>query len=464
MTVLSRRRFLAASAASAASAGAPALGAQAGGEVDIAVIGAGAAGIAATRRIAATRARVALIEASARVGGRCITDTSTFDVPFDRGAHWIHMPDLNPVTPLAMKSGFDIYPAPPGQRVRIGRRNARESEMEDYLTAMVRTNRAIAEAGRGGRSDVSCVQALPKDLGDWQRTIEFVLGPFGCAKDLAEVSAMDFARSAERDTDTFCRQGFGALIAKLADGLPVQLGNPVSRIEWGRGGDVEIETAKGRVSARAVIVTVSTGVLMSDKIKFAPELPRRQLDAIEKLRLGSYDHIALELPGNPLQLQRDEMVFEKSDSARTAAILANVSGTNLCVVEVGGKFGRDLAASGERAMVSFALDWLGGLFGSDIKKAVKRTSATRWNDEPWTLGAFSAAAPGGQWARAALAEPVRDRLFFAGEATHETLWGTVGGAWASGERAADAALKRLGVVGSEPSPEPRRTPPPSRRR
>ena len=166
MPVLSRRRFLAASAASAASAGAPALGAQAGGEVDIAVIGAGAAGIAATRRIAGTRVRVALIEASARVGGRCITDTSTFDVPFDRGAHWIHMPDLNPVTPLAMKSGFDIYPAPPGQRVRIGRRNARESEMEDYLTATVRTNRAIAEAGRGGRSDVSCAQALPE--GPWR--------------------------------------------------------------------------------------------------------------------------------------------------------------------------------------------------------------------------------------------------------------------------------------------------------
>jgi monoamine oxidase len=461
MTVLSRRRFLAASAASAASAGAPAFAAQAVSDVDIVVIGAGAAGIAATRRIAGTKARVALIEASDRVGGRCFTDTSTFGVPYDRGAHWIHMPDLNPVTPLATKSGFDIYPAPPGQRVRIGRRNARASEMEDYLTAMVRTNRAIGEAGRG-RLDVPCAQALPKDLADWQRTVEFVLGPFGCAKDLADISAMDFARSAERDTDTFCRQGFGALIAKLGDGLPVQLSNPALRIEWGGRGDVEIETAKGRLSARAVIVTVSTGVLMSDKIKFAPELPRRQLDAIEKLRLGSYDHIVLELPGNPLQLQRDEMVFEKSESLRTAAILANVSGTSLCMVEVAGKFGRDLAASGEQGMVSFALEWLTGLYGPDVKKAVKRTSATQWNSEPWTLGAFSAAAPGGQWARAVLAEPVRDRIFFAGEATHETLWGTVGGAWASGERAADAALKRL-AAGTEP-PEPKQTPSSRRRR
>jgi hypothetical protein len=201
---------------------------------------------------------------------------------------------------------------------------------------------------------------------------------------------------------------------------------------------------------------------MSDKLKFVPELPKRHLDAIEKLRLGSYDHVALELPGNPLQLQRDELVFEKSDSGRTAAILGNVSGTNLCIVEVAGKFGRDLAASGERAMVSFALDWLAGLYGPDVKKAVKRTSATQWNNEPWALGAFSAAAPGGQWARTALAEPLRERLFFAGEATHETLWGTVGGAWQSGERAADAVLKRLGLL-AEPQQDARR-PPSSRRR
>jgi len=449
MTVLSRRRFLAASAASAASAGTSAIAAT--GDFDVVIIGAGAAGIAAARRLAGTRARVALIEASGRLGGRCFTDSSTFGVPFDRGAHWIHVPDLNPVTPLAMKSGFDIYPAPSEQRVRIGRRYARTGEMEDYLTATVRANRAIAEAGRG-RQDVSCAQALPKDLGDWQPTIEFVLGPFGCAKDLAEVSALDFSRSVERNNDMFCREGLGALIAKLADGLPVQLSRPASLIDWSERNRIEIRTAKGLLVARTVIVTVSTGVLMSDKLKFEPELPRRYLDAIEKLRLGSYDHIALELPGNPLVLQRDELVFEKAGSSRTAAILANISGTTLCTIEVAGKFGADLAASGEPEMVSFALDWLTGLYGADVRKAVKRTSATRWNHEPWTLGAFSAAAPGGQWARAALAEPVRDRIFFAGEATHESLWGTVGGAWASGERAADAVLRKLGIAGTPPEP------------
>ena len=442
MSILSRRSFLAASAAVAAG---PSLAATASlGDVDIAIVGAGAAGIAAARRIGAAKRRCVLLEASDRVGGRCITDTRPFGVPWDRGAHWIHTPDINPVAKLAGQTGLDIYPAPPGQKIRIGRRYAREGEMEDFLAALVRTNRAIAEAAR--KAEISCVQALPKDLFDWRQTIEFVLGPFGCSKDLAEVSAMDMARSVDRDSDAFCRQGFGALIARLADGQPVQLAAPATRIDLTSRGGVEIETARGRVTARGVIVTASTGVLAAGKIKFTPDLPKRQLDAVNNLRLGSYDRVALELPSNPLGLERDDLLFEKAQGSRTAAVLANVSGSPIVTVDVGGKFGRELAAKGEAAMTAFALDWLGELFGADLRKAVKRTSATQWNDEPWVLGAVAAAAPGGQPARRTLMEPVRDRLWFAGEAAHETLWGTLGGAWESGERAADAALKRLGFV------------------
>jgi monoamine oxidase len=150
------------------------------------------------------------------------------------------------------------------------------------------------------------------------------------------------------------------------------------------------------------------------------------------------------LPNNPLGLRPDELVFEKSDSTRTAALFANASGTPLCIVDVAGGFGRDLAAKGDAAMFDFALSWLTGLYGTDIAKAVRRKHATHWNDEPWVLGAFSAAAPGGQPSRRVLMESVNDRIWFAGEAAHETLWGTVGGAWESGERAADAVVKSFG--------------------
>jgi monoamine oxidase len=443
MMRLSRRTFIAASAAMTA---APAMG-QPGPKqkgrpegLDAVIVGAGAAGIAAGRRLMAAGRRVAIVEAAAEVGGRCVTDTKIFGVPYDRGAHWIHTPDINPVAKLATQTGLDIYPAPPGQRVRIGRRYAREAEMENYLATLVRANSAISDAAR--RGDMSCAQALPKDLGEWRPTIEFFLGPFGCGKDLAEVSAVDFARSAERDVDAFCRQGFGALLAKLATGLPVQLSTPATGVEWWSRTGVEVVTTRGRIAAATAIVTVSTNVLTARKIKFNPELPKRQLDAAAKLTLGSYDHVALELPGNPLGLRADELVFEKSSGPRTGAILANASGSTLCLVDVAGSFGRDLAAKGEKEMVAFALDWLGSLFGTDLKKVVQRRHATRWNEEPYVLGAFSAAAPGGQSSRRALMEPL-NRMFFAGEAAHETLWGTVGGAWESGERAADAVVRAL---------------------
>ncbi|MEA2872912.1 MAG: hypothetical protein QOH67_2888, partial [Hyphomicrobiales bacterium] len=330
---LNRRNFI---AGSAAVASAPALGAvSASGETDVAIVGAGAAGIAAARKVAAAGRRFALIEASDRVGGRCVTDTRIFGVPFDRGAHWIHMPDINPLAKLSSRTGLDIYPAPPGQKLRVGKRNAREGEMEDYLAALVKANRAIQDSARG-KVDVSCMQALPKDLGEWRPAVEFVLGPFGCAKNLDEISAVDFSRSLERDVDAFCRQGFGALLAKLGADLPVQLNVPVMRMQSARNA-VEIETARGRITARAVIVTVSNGVLAADKIKFTPELPKRHAEAIAKLSLGSYDHVALELKGNPLQLQNDDLVFEKAAGARTAALLANVSGTPLAMVEITGK-------------------------------------------------------------------------------------------------------------------------------
>ncbi len=413
------------------------------GVVDVVIVGAGAAGIAAARRLGAAGRRFALVEAGPSIGGRCITDTALFGVPFDRGAHWVHMPDLNPVAKLGTQTGLDLYPAPPGQRVRIGRRYAREGEMEDYLGGTVRATTAIADAAR--KSDLACAQALPKDLGAWRSTIEFVLGPFGCAKDLSEVSALDFSRSAERDSDLLCRQGFGALLARLAAGIPVELSNPVTHIAWGaKGGAIEVDTTRGQLASRAVIVTVSTNVLAAGKIRFTPDLPKRQLDAAARLKLGSYDHIALELPDNPFALRPDELVFEKADSNRTAALFANVSGTSLCVVEVAGSFGRDLAAKGDAAMFDFVQSWLAGMFGTDVGKAVKRRHATHWNDEPWVMGAFSAAAPGGQPSRRVLMESLNDRVWFAGEAAHETLWGTVGGAWESGERAADAVLKSFG--------------------
>jgi monoamine oxidase len=444
MPRLNRRSFLAASAALLAR---PAIAAPVPSATDIVIVGAGAAGIAAARRVAAAGRRFVLLEASDHVGGRCITDTATFGVPYDRGAHWIYTPDNNPLTRIGPRRGIEVYPTPPSQKVRIGRRNAREGELEDFLAAQVRATRAIGDAARKG--DTPCEQAMPTDLADWRSTVEFVLGPFDYGKDLTRLSSLDVAHAAERNAAAFCKQGFGALLATLADGIAVELSSPATSIDMRRG--VAVDTPKGTISARAAIVTVPTNVIASGAIKFVPDLPHRQIDAFGRLALGSYDHIALELDGNPLGLESDDLVFEKSTDTHTAAILANISGTPLCLVDVAGTFGHDLSAQGEAAMVDFATDWLTRLYGAEIKKAIGRTHATRWNNQQWALGAWSGAVPGGGAARRILAEPLNDVVWFAGEAAHETWWGTVGGAWESGDRAAEAVLRKIGAL-KEPAP------------
>jgi monoamine oxidase len=460
---ITRRGFLSASVALAAM---PVLGRTSSAavlprETDIVVIGAGAAGIAAARRIVAANRKVIVIEAAGRSGGRCATDLATFGVPFDRGARWIHNPDSNPMVKLARSAGLDIAAAPIGQKIRVGRRNARPGETEQFLAALVRANRAIDEAARG-KLDTSCAAVLPNDLGDWAGTADFVLGPSATGKDVKDLSVMDKARAQDRSAALACRQGLGTLVAKLGEQLPLVLSTPADRIIWNNR-DIAVETPSGRIAARAIILTVSTNVLTSGAIRFTPELPKRQLDAAAKLSLGSYDRIALQLPDNPLGLSRDEVIVEQSSSTRTGLLFANIGGSSLCTVDVAGAFGRDLSAQGEAAMIAFAKEWLVKLFGSDIAAAVKTSSTTRWNTMPTIQGAMSAAVPGGQPARRILTEPLGP-LFLAGEATHETLWGTVDGAWDSGERAADAALRRIGALKeAEPVEAPQR-PRPRRRR
>src|ERR1700749_4943899 len=147
---ITRRGFLSASAGLAAL---PVLGRTASAavprEADIVVIGAGAAGIAAARRVMAANRKVIVIAAAGQIGGRCITDLTTFGVPFDRGARWIHNADSNPMVKLARPAGLDVSAAPVGYKIRVGRRNARPGETEQFLAGLVRANRAIDEASRG---------------------------------------------------------------------------------------------------------------------------------------------------------------------------------------------------------------------------------------------------------------------------------------------------------------------------
>jgi monoamine oxidase len=393
---------------------------------------------------------VGILEASDRRGGRCFTDTTTFGQPYDQGASWIHIPPRSALAGLAARNGIELYPDPEALQIRLRGRKAFEKgleevrskiELEQFYTNRVRCYAAIASSA-AAKDDISCADALPADLGDWRKTMEFFLGPYRSGAELKELSAREYAVCLDRGPALLCRQGAGMLIGKLALGIPTKFFSPVTLVDWGDR-SVALETPGGTVSARAVIVTASTAVLAAGKIKFRPNLPAPYGRALETLKLGNDDHVAIEFSGYPLGLEANEVVFEKLGDGQPAALLANLHGSRLSLLKVPGKNGAELSAKGESAMVEFALDWIAGVFGSNAKKTVVRTHATAWNKQPWAQGAFSSAVPGAQGARKLLSDPLGERVWFAGEALNQSFWGTVGGAWQDGERAADAVLARL---------------------
>ena len=442
MGELSRRGFLAGASALAMTASGPLRAATS--NPDIVVIGAGAAGLAATRTLRAAGRDVLLIEAGGRIGGRVHTDTSIFGMPYDLGAHWLHRANENPFVGYARKNGFDVYPAPDEQILYVGGRTANAAEQNAYSSAYQAAIAAISRAGRTGR-DVSPASVVP-DGGVWRDTVHFVIGPWEMGKDFDHFSCTDWW-SGEDGKDWFCRQGFGAVVAHSARGIDAELGTRARTVKWG-GGGVSVETDKGAISARACLVTVSTGVLAGGALRFDPALPGGKQDAFAGITMGTYNHIALQFKENVFGVGDDHYVIHQvpngdGGSPRATGILTNISGTNLSFCEVGGAFARDLEQEGRSGMIDFALGEVRKMLGSKVDGQLVKGHATAWSRNRLTLGSYASAEPGSQHLRKALRAPVGDRIWFAGEACSRSEWATVAGAHKSGIEAAQTLMQTI---------------------
>lgn len=456
MNFPSRRAFLGGAAAFAA---APALGQiPASGEVDVVIVGAGTAGIAAARRVAASGRTYALLEARNRIGGRVWSDRGGFGILHDRGAHRISASGRNPLVAFGRLADLKLYQPAPFRRLYVGSREARDGEYDNFTAALHRAHRAITAAGEAGL-DLAAARTLP-ELADWRATVAFVLGPLWMTKDLDEISTVDFARAEEQREELVCRGGMSQLLAAAARPLSLRVDAAATRIDTRGRGTVAVETPQGALRAEAVIVTASTSALNANLIRFDPALPKRTQDALAGLSLGTHDRLVFQLKSNPFGGADDQRVIFKANDHRNVALVGRVGGSDLAYAEFCGRFGREISDAGDAAMAAFVGDLLAERFGADARKLIGRTEAVRWSREPWILGGASAASPGSGANRRALAEPAHERIYFAGEALHETWFGTVAGAWISGERAADAVLRQLdraAAAAARPAPQKQRT-------
>ncbi|MGA9866625.1 MAG: NAD(P)/FAD-dependent oxidoreductase [Acetobacteraceae bacterium] len=424
------------------------------GEADVVVIGAGAAGLAAARALRDHGRSAVVLEASGRIGGRAWTThpPELGGVWFDMGALWLHAAERNPLVPIARDANETLLNSADlrNDRIFVGSRTATPAEVADYEDAHRRFEQEADRLLENGDVPLSAVaRSLAADA--WAPTIEAWEGPVICAADAHKFSLLDWKTNALSGSNLVPDGGIGAFVTRsLGDGTDIRLRTPATEITWaGPKGGVRVATPVGTLGARACIVTVSTGVLAADAIRFDPALPARTKDAIHGLPMGLAVKVVLRATGSdrldlPMHCLLDHQVRKSGDPFMIFQCWPY--GRDYVQGWIGGSPAWELARAGERAAADFALAELRRMLGGrvDALFAAGARLVTHWDADPFVRGAYSYPTPGHAGDRAALAEPLADgHLVFAGEACHVGLAGTLGGAWLSGEAAAAAVARAL---------------------
>ena len=269
--------------------------AGAGQIYDVAIVGAGSAGLAAAKTARGLGLDVVVLEASHRIGGRGYTEELAPGVPFDLGCHWMHSASLNPYVAIAEKYGFHYRKGSYPRSLFIDGRKATAAEGTELDAFIDRNHDTVIAAAKQGR-DISVADATERE-NRWTEVLDYWT-TIGCAADSDQVSVMDTYHYNDTDENWPLKEGFGALISRFGADVPVTLNCAVQRIEWS-GPEAVLHSSKGPIKARRVIVTVSTGVLGAGDIRFDPALPNWKLAAIEALPLGTHNRIGLMLDRDP---------------------------------------------------------------------------------------------------------------------------------------------------------------------
>lgn len=405
------------------------------------VVGAGAAGLRAARLLRDAGVDLVVLEGRARPGGRVWTDRS-LGVPIDLGAAWIHGSEGNPLAALAAGAGTSTHRTDydslrlfdgagnPLDEEGLARLERIDADLARVLEDPPEDARTLAEALRLLR------RSLHRSPGD-RVALDFLeharlVCPL--AAEPREMSATEDDGEGLGGGDHLPSGGIWPLLEPWRAGLDLRLEHVVSRIEFGREG-VRVTTDRGVFEAEAALVTLPLGVLKAEGVRFSPPLPIVKRRAIQRLGFGALEKVALRFrerfwgPGDAeflgyLSTRRGEFP--------TILDLTDRVGAPVLVGFQGGDPARALAARDEA--VADLCGVLKRLFPRAYSPPVASTR-TRWATDPFSRGAYSFLGPGATSAdREALAAPLLDTLFFAGEATSKSFPSTVHGAILSAER------------------------------
>lgn len=411
------------------------------------IIGAGAAGVAAARALADEDHAVTVLEARDRIGGRVWTDTAFCTIPIENGAEFVHgneaatwsylrqAPDALPAIPVPKYTPY-LFEHDGALRTHDEALRApgfsRALELEEHDIGRI-------EPSDPDQPAAAWIDGLgfPRHM----RALAHGLVAFPYSAEAEELGVADLSHEVRVHHAGYgnfrLTHGYVSLIEHVARGLDVRLGTPATRVRWGAGG-VAVTAGGQEFAADTVVITLPVSLLQQSTVAFEPGLPAWKLRAVHAVRMGWVSKIQLRF-SRPFW---DPAVARVINVGMTPVWWTPAFGRGSDVAVLIGLVGGHRAWLLDRlpddAVVALAVAELSRLFKTDAPRATLEAGrVVRWADDPWARGGYSFVPIGGFGAREALARPVGDALFFAGEATaHDSNPATVHGAIESGWRAA----------------------------
>lgn len=410
-------------------------------DFDTIVIGGGAAGIAAARRLTGAGIDCLLVEARERLGGRAYTDIVD-GYALDLGCGWLHSADRNPWVAVAEAQGRALdKTAPPWTRPAL-QAGFSMDEQAAFRAASEAFFERVEKAAQG--PDRAALEFLEPG-NRWNGLIGAIV-TYITGGNLDQVSVQDFDNYHDTEVNWRIADGYGTLVAAHADGVPVARGCAVTTIDHS-GKRLKVTTARGALTADHAIVAVPATLIADGALTFTPALPDKTA-AAAGLPLGLADKLFVTLD-RPEDFAPGTRLVGNTDSSATATYHFRPFGRPLIEVYFGGRNAHALEEGGARAFFDFAKTELTGLLGGDFGKRIAPLRMHPWASDPFARGSYSFALTGHAGDRAILAAPVDGRLFFAGEACSPHNFSTAHGAYESGVAAADAIIEaRAGAKAS----------------
>ena len=439
-------------------------------QVDVAIVGAGIAGLAAMRMLEDRGIRTQVLEARDRIGGRIFTlHDERLPHAIELGAEFIHGSAEELVNLLA---SAQIVPYTiEGHRWRM--RCGRLTRVGDFWQQLHVVMRHLKPDGED-ESFADFLKRAPGGRGAVEARAlahQFVEGFHAADARLISRKALADGGSPSEDAEEQrimrTSGGYDGLTAFFARGFEerICMETVVDRVEWVRGSVAVFAESKrgGRrsVRARAAIVTSPLGVLLAaageeGTIQFSPEVP-----IVEKMRsrliMGSVARVVAlfrgrwwtdKLSAAPSKASFDDLSFLHGD-ADDFSVCWTLHPAHLpaLVCWGGGPNGQHLAGLPYEERVGRAIAALAKNFGVTRRRIESQLEAAwvhDWDTDPYSRGAYSYSLVGGSKAAAQFARPIENTIWFAGEAADaEGRNGTVHGAIGSGRAAARAVARAV---------------------